>query len=253
MEVHHHSHHPKKWKEYISEFLMLFFAVFLGFMSEYYLEYRAERHKEHDYLVSMVEDLKADTTEISMKASQMDEMVASGNKITEIIYKTNWTEKDIDTIYLKSIYMVTRFVNLNFTSGTIDQLKNAGGFRLIQNKSIVDRITDYEKQKTALKNQLDALMERWASVHRVQNSLLHLNVFKPNGQLGGIDYDREMLNQIKALTGSDFLISNRNTFYEYSNYINVSKGYVTFYKMMALTEKQKATELITIIEKELNH
>jgi hypothetical protein len=149
--------------------------------------------------------------------------------------------------------MVTRFVNLNFTSGTIDQLKNAGGFRLIQNKSIVDKITDYEKQKTALKNQLDALMERWASVHRVQNSLLHLNVFKPNGQLGGIDYDREMLNQIKALTGSDFLISNRNSFYEYSNYINVSKGYVTFYKMMALTEKQKATELITIIEKELNH
>jgi hypothetical protein len=96
-------------------------------------------------------------------------------------------------------------------------------------------------------------MERWASVHRVQNSLLHLNVFKPNGQLGGIDYDREMLNQIKALTGSDFLVSNRNSFYEYSNYINVSKGYVTFYKMMALTEKQKATELITIIEKELNH
>ena len=149
--------------------------------------------------------------------------------------------------------MVTRFVNLNFTSGTIDQLKNAGGFRLIQNKLIVDRITDYEKQKTALKNQLDALMERWASVHRVQNSLLHLNVFKPNGQLGGIDYDRKMLNQIKTLTGSEFLISNRNSFYEYSNYINVSKGYVTFYKMMALAEKQKATELIAIIEKDLNH
>jgi hypothetical protein len=33
MEVHHHSHHPKKWKEYISEFLMLFLAVFSGFMA----------------------------------------------------------------------------------------------------------------------------------------------------------------------------------------------------------------------------
>ena len=48
-------------------------------------------------------------------------------------------------------------------------------------KNLIDqiqllRITDYEKQKTALKNQLDAMMERWASVHRVQNSLLHLNV-----------------------------------------------------------------------------
>ncbi|MEY3739101.1 MAG: hypothetical protein RL544_1879 [Bacteroidota bacterium] len=27
MEVHHHSHHPKKWKEYVTEFLMLFLAV----------------------------------------------------------------------------------------------------------------------------------------------------------------------------------------------------------------------------------
>ena len=34
MEVHHHSHHPKKWKEYITEFIMLFAAVSLGFFAE---------------------------------------------------------------------------------------------------------------------------------------------------------------------------------------------------------------------------
>ena len=253
MEVHHHSHHPKKWNEYVSEFLMLFFAVFLGFMSEYYLEYKAERHKEHDYLVSMVEDLKADTAEISTKVFAMTDLVKSGDKIAEVIYKDNWTDKDVDTIYTKSINMVTRFVNINFTSGTIDQLKNAGGFRLIQNKLIVDKITDYEKQKTALKVQLDAMFDRWSNVHRIQNSLLHLNVFTPNGQLGGINYDRNMLNKIKARTGSEFLKSNKNDFYQYSNFINVSKGYVTFYQMMAMMEKQKAIELIEIIEKELTH
>ena len=32
MEVHHHSHHPKKWKEYVTEFLMLFLAVSMGFV-----------------------------------------------------------------------------------------------------------------------------------------------------------------------------------------------------------------------------
>jgi hypothetical protein len=31
------------------------------------------------------------------------------------------------------------------------------------------------------------------------------------------------------------------------------KGYVAFYQVMSLMEKQKASELITIIEKELNH
>ena len=47
--------------------------------------------------------------------------------------------------------------------------------------------------------------------------------------------------------------SNKNDFYQYSNFINVSKGYVTFYQMMAIMEKQKAIELIGIIEKELSH
>ena len=162
MEVHHpHSHNgPKKLKQHLTEFLMLFFAVFLGFMSEYYLEYRAERHKEHDYLVSMVEDLKEDTTEISLKVIGMTDLVKSADKIEETIYKKNWTQKDVDTIYLKGVNMVTRFVNINFTSGTIDQLKNAGGFRLIRNEEIVKKITDYEKQKTALNRQLDALIDK---------------------------------------------------------------------------------------------
>ncbi len=37
MEVHHHGHvhEKKKWKEYLFQFLMLFPAVFLGFLAEY--------------------------------------------------------------------------------------------------------------------------------------------------------------------------------------------------------------------------
>lgn len=254
MEVHHpHGHSgPKKLKEHFAEFLMLFFAVFLGFMSEYYLEYRAERHKEHDYLVSMVQDLKEDTTEISLKVTGMTDLLTSADKIADVIYKKNWTDKDVDTIYLQGVNMVTRFINVNFTTGTIDQLKNAGGFRLIRNQEIVKKITDYEKQKTALNRQLDALIGRFSSVHNIQNSLLHLEVFSSNGQLGGINYDRKLLSDIKATTGSEFLTNNKNSFYEYSNYINVTKGYVTFYKIMALVEKQKAVELIEVIEKELN-
>ena len=253
MEVHHHSHHPKKWKEYISEFLMLFFAVFLGFMSEYYLEYRAERHKEHDYLVSMVEDLKADTTEIATKNIAMNELMSSGNKLTELAYKKTWTEEDIDTIYLKSINLVTRLVTLNFTSGTIDQLKNAGGFRLIRNEEIVKRITDYEKQKITIKVQQEGMADKWINVHKIQNGLLHLNVFVVSDKFGNVNFNRQMLDDIATTTGSKFLKKDRMSFYEYANYINVMKGYAAFYQVMSLMEKQKATELIAIIEKELSH
>jgi hypothetical protein len=60
MEVHHHSHHPKKWKEYITEFIMLFLAVSLGFFAENIREQQVEKHREISYLQNVHEDLKLD-------------------------------------------------------------------------------------------------------------------------------------------------------------------------------------------------
>ena len=67
MEVHHHAHNPaephhkKNWKSYFWEFLMLFLAVFCGFLAEYQLEHKIERDKEKVYVQNLLEDLKADT------------------------------------------------------------------------------------------------------------------------------------------------------------------------------------------------
>ena len=51
MEVHHHSHpghsgSRKKWTHYFWEFLMLFLAVFCGFLAEYQLEHKIEKNRE---------------------------------------------------------------------------------------------------------------------------------------------------------------------------------------------------------------
>ena len=68
MEVHKHPHHvthKKKWGEYLLEFLMIFFAVFLGFVAESIRETSVERHQETEYMHLMVEDLKKDTANIN--------------------------------------------------------------------------------------------------------------------------------------------------------------------------------------------
>ncbi len=61
METHHHaakSGHEKKWQVYLSEFIMLFLAVFAGFIAENIREHFVERAREKEYIVSMVEDMK---------------------------------------------------------------------------------------------------------------------------------------------------------------------------------------------------
>ena len=68
MEVHKHPHHvthKKKWGEYLLEFFMLFLAVFLGFVAENIREDSVEKHREKQFMVSLVKDLELDTSEIS--------------------------------------------------------------------------------------------------------------------------------------------------------------------------------------------
>src|SRR5215831_17502525 len=63
MEVHHHTHtERKKFTHYIWEFLMLFLAVFCGFLAENLREGLINKEKAHHYMENMVADLKADVT-----------------------------------------------------------------------------------------------------------------------------------------------------------------------------------------------
>ena len=59
MEVHTHSHatHGKKnWRDYFWEFLMLFLAVFCGFLAEYQLEHKIEKDRELQFIISLTTD-----------------------------------------------------------------------------------------------------------------------------------------------------------------------------------------------------
>ena len=62
MEVHAHSHTArKKWTHYFWEFLMLFLAVFCGFLAENQREHMVEHQREKQYMNSLITDLKGDT------------------------------------------------------------------------------------------------------------------------------------------------------------------------------------------------
>ena len=75
MEVHHHSHaaHGKKnWKSYFWEFLMLFLAVFCGFLAEYQLEHVIEHQREKKFAGQMLSDLRADSLFFAKRIKDID-------------------------------------------------------------------------------------------------------------------------------------------------------------------------------------
>ena len=65
MEVHARTHtERKKWTHYLWEFLMLFLAVFCGFLAENQREHMIEHKREKQYMKSLLEDLQNDIADL---------------------------------------------------------------------------------------------------------------------------------------------------------------------------------------------
>ena len=159
MEVHAHSSPApggahttrKKWTHYLWEFLMLFLAVFCGFLAENQREHMVEHQREKIYMASLLEDLVNDTSDLSGDIDIWKKMISKADKLrNELI-------QQVETRDNKLIYRLSSDLHYENTFAyhdrTIGQLKYAGNFRLIRKKSIADSLVEYDAAiQTALKN-----------------------------------------------------------------------------------------------------
>ena len=133
MEVHHHSHTArKKWTHYFWEFLMLFLAVFCGFLAEYFLEHTIEKDREKQYVISMYEDLKMDTTALN---SIIQNRTRRSEMLDSIFFLMDNPGDHKSDLYFYARHLTRTAPVLFFNNDrTIQQLKYSGGLRLITNK-----------------------------------------------------------------------------------------------------------------------
>ena len=145
MEVHAHSHTPrKKWTHYFWEFLMLFLAVTLGFFVENQREHYIEHQRENQFIKSLFNDIRSDTAnmaKIIMARSAKERMLDS------LSFMMN-SPRPLD--FVKQIYPYAVYVGRTLpyrfvpNDGTMQQLKNSGALRLIRNRAAVDSISKYD-------------------------------------------------------------------------------------------------------------
>ena len=144
MEVHAHSHTPrKKWTHYLWEFLMLFLAVFCGFLAENQREHYVEHQREKQYIKSMIGDLQTDTANLSVSIigfkeieERLDTLIREFDE-SIIAYSDAWTRSFI-------LSFRGGYPDFYYTDRTIQQLKNSGGMRLIKNEIAANGIIKYD-------------------------------------------------------------------------------------------------------------
>ncbi|MDZ4809322.1 MAG: hypothetical protein SGI96_13790 [Bacteroidota bacterium] len=144
MEVHAHTHTPrKKWTHYFWEFLMLFLAVFCGFLAEYQLEHKIEKDRERQYMKSMLTDLIADTAHLNEGFPRKVERIAAIDSLFE--YFSIHRDKKIIPAYVHNLMRRSSWDrSYDRNNITISQLKNAGNMRLIRKKNVADSILSYD-------------------------------------------------------------------------------------------------------------
>ena len=155
MEVHTHPHtERKKWTHYLWEFLMLFLAVFCGFLAENQREHMIEHQREKQYMSSFLDDLKQDTVAIkkSIKRSETN-LLYTDSVLLFLHNKPLENEIPIHFAYLDSQALIR--LQIIFTDRTASQLKNSGGMRIIRNQKVVDLILRYWNQQEITKTTLE--------------------------------------------------------------------------------------------------
>lgn len=143
MEVHHHSHTPRrKWMHYFWEFFMLFLAVTLGFFVENQREHYIEGQREKKYMQNLLHDLARDTVNYNLSIALRLQRERQAHQLISMIYAPDRNNHLADLYYFarQMPRMNTIFYS---TDATMNQLENSGALRLIKKSEIADSIVAY--------------------------------------------------------------------------------------------------------------
>ena len=213
MEVQKHPHHvmhKKKWTEYLLEFFMLFLAVFLGFLAENFREHQVEKERGKNYVESFYEDLKADTSRIPFYID-FDDVKLTALKNLSTCYDSV-SKKLTNSCMLEMIKVSALNRPFKITERTLNQLSNAGGFRLLPGQD-ADSILAYQNGFNGFEDfQLTAFQQAQDKVRSSFDLLVNFNanvqMFKPDGNRIGLNFDdKDVTNPV--LFSSDPALLNQ--------------------------------------------
>jgi hypothetical protein len=146
MEVHHHSHKPKNWKEYITEFIMLFAAVTLGFFAENLREHSIISHRIEQNKVAILKDLEQDAITIDSILIDEQNAIKTFDRLLNVLYlaKNNRINQEqlIDSIKVFPDIIATTFT-LYVNNSSFKNMQSSGLLSYVEEEELKNRLSYY--------------------------------------------------------------------------------------------------------------
>jgi len=144
METHAHHLHKSPghgWKHYLFEFLMLFLAVFAGFLTENKREHIVEKNRAHQFLQSMLLDVRDNMKHLDSLTLQDRAIIANHDSLV------NWLLADSATIDRAAFSRKMGAVwirNFLVRKETYEQMKSSGSLRYVGNIDFLREMMNYD-------------------------------------------------------------------------------------------------------------
>ena len=245
MEVHHHAHtERKKWTHYLWEFLMLFLAVFCGFLAENQREHMVEHRREKQYMKSLLEDLQNDIADLKFDTAfwnmQFKRIDILRTEIRKPLEKRNKV-----LVYRYAGYMRS-YESFVYHDRTIVQLKNGGNFRLIRNTTIAESLIEYDVTVSNRLKEMETMSnDLYKDLHYLQNKLFDAVYYSTPLTYLDLDSAVKMNAQpIEIRKGTDDLV------FEYMNQLEFFQGLNMVRNMTNETVLHHANNLVVMLKKE---
>jgi hypothetical protein len=246
MEIHaQHLHKApgKKWTHYLFEFLMLFLAVFCGFLAENQREHMVERRREKDYMINMLEDIKADTANLNRIINSRTKKDHALDSLSHMMNGKSPGD------FAKEIYFyaasIARTLPYRFVpnDGTMLQLKNSGSMRLIHKRAVVDSIIKYDVN---VRN----ILGQWA----VEESIIEFYRTAATKMFDALAFEQmfdENLNVVRLpVNNPAFQSYSKRELYEWNYRVYGMKAINKANRRDERTLLQQATNLLNTLRKE---
>lgn len=252
MEVQHHTHHPKKWKEYITEFVMLFAAVTLGFFAENLREHTIVSEKLEKNKIAILKDLKQDAITIDSILKNENLLIDEFNKTINILNSFKKGELNDDQLIdsIKSMDM--------FYGQTTTLFMNNSSFKNMQSSGLLSNLDDINL-KSQLSYYYEVIFKRIESNNNFFDQAgINFNntYFACFGRLIrkfgfiGKDYPTnkpdEYTRFMFSLKKTKDLIKSDEFVYDVQRYYN----YIFVYRQALTKAKEENNKLIELMERE---
>jgi hypothetical protein len=139
MEVHTHPQHTEKknWKTYLWEFLMLFLAVFCGFMAENIREHKVEHERAKELAINLYKETLADSATVQhmMETRKIKENECS--YFIAYVKDSSLTHLNDHFFHAFSWALIqTSRILFEPNDGILNQLKNSGELRYFKSPEL---------------------------------------------------------------------------------------------------------------------